>query len=339
MRILLDVMGADRDPAEIVRGAIMAKTEYRDVEITLIGDETQIVSALTEAGADRGDFAIVHEPAFISMEDSPMLAASSKHPSSMAKMLRMLADGEGDAAVSCGNTGALFTGATLLCRRIPGVRRAALGMVFPYEKPILMLDCGANVTVTSEYLVQFATLGSCYMKNVFSIEDPTVGLLNNGAESHKGTPLMVESYQALSARTDIHFIGNVEGKDIPFAPCDVLVCDGFTGNISLKSSEGLARFSMQKLAETVRGGNLIEKAAARILRKKFEKLNRFFDPKEYGGAPFLGLAKPVIKAHGNSDANAVKNAIRQAAAYAGTGVIREITDHLAAETAASESES
>lgn len=334
MRILLDVMGADREPAEIVRGAVLARAEYRDVEITLVGDEEKIVAALSDAGADRGDFTVVHEPAFISMEDSPMLAASSKHPSSMAKTLRMLADGEGDAAVSCGNTGALFTGATLICRRIPGVRRAALGMVFPYEKPILMLDCGANVTVTSEYLVQFATLGTCYMKNVFGIEEPTVGLLNNGAEPHKGTPLAVETYQALSARTDIRFIGNVEGKDIPFAPCDVLVCDGFTGNISLKSSEGLARFSMQKLTETVRGGNPIEKLAARILKNKFDKLNRFFDPKEYGGAPFLGLARPVIKAHGNSDANAVKNAIRQAAAYAGTGVIREITEHLA-ENAAS----
>lgn len=326
MKIILDIMGADHEPAEIIKGAVLARKEY-GTQLTLVGDARVIEDTLLSLGESLDNYTIADEPAFISMEDSPMLAASSKHKSSMATALRLLADGNGDAVVSCGNTGALFTGATLIVRRIKGVRRAALGMLLRYDAPILLLDCGANVTVTKEYLLQFAYLGSVYMQKLYGIEHPRIGLLNNGTEEHKGTPLMIETYELLKEAQGLNFIGNVEGKDIPFNPCDVLVCDGFTGNIMLKTSEGIARFSMNKLKEDVFGKGISAKLAGLVVRKKLKGLRKFFDPREYGGAPFLGLAKPVIKAHGSSDANAVKNAIRQASAYAETGVIDEISKH------------
>ena len=178
--------------------------------------------------------------------------------------------------------------------------------------------------MTSEYLLQFAYLGSAYMQKVYGIEHPRIGLLNNGTEEHKGTPLMVETHNLLKEAQGLNFVGNVEGKAIPFGACDVLVCDGFTGNIMLKTSEGIAKFAMKKLKEDVFGKGLSAKLAGLAVRKRLRGLRRFFDPREYGGAPFLGLSKPVIKAHGSSDANAVKNAIRQASAYAETGVIDEI---------------
>lgn len=325
MKIILDVMGADHEPAEIIKGAVLARREY-GTDMTLVGDGKSILDTLASLGEKAEDYTVVDEPSFISMEDSPMLAASSKHKSSMAKALHMLADGEGDAVVSCGNTGALFTGATLIVRRIKGVRRAALGMLLCYEMPILMLDCGANVTVTSEYLVQFAYLGSAYMQKVYGIESPRVGLLNNGTEEHKGTPTIVEAHNMLKEAADINFVGNVEGKEVPFGVCDVLVCDGFSGNIMLKTSEGIAKYAMKRLKELF-GSGLTAKLAGLAVRRRLKGLRKFFDPREYGGAPFLGLSKPVIKAHGNSDANAVKNAIRQASAYAETGVTDAIAKH------------
>lgn len=325
MKIILDVMGADHNPAEITKGAVLAKREY-GADITLVGDEKVILSALSEMGEKREDYTVVNEPEFISMEDSPMAVASPKRKSSMSAALHLLADGKGDAVVSCGNTGALFTGATLIVRRIKGVRRAALAMLLCYEAPILLIDCGANVTVTSEYLVQFAYLGSAYMQKVYGIERPRVGLLNNGTEEHKGTPMIVETHNLLKEAKDLNFVGNVEGKDVPFNACDVLVCDGFTGNIMLKSSEGIAKYAMKKLKESF-SGSFSGKIAGLLVRRKIRGMRKFFDPREYGGAPFLGLSKPVIKAHGNSDANAVKNAIRQATAYAETGVTDVIAKH------------
>ena len=242
---------------------------------------------------------------------------------SMAKTLRLVAEGYGDAAVSAGNTGAYFTGATLIVKRIRGIRRAALGTILPYASPVLLLDCGANVTVSADYLAQFACLGSVYIEKVFGIESPRVGLVNNGTEEHKGTPLYVEAHRLLKDMKEINFIGNIEGKEFPYGKCEVLVCDGFTGNIILKTSEGLCRFLMEKVQEMFHSGTISMLSGA-LVHGKARKMKKFFDPREYGGAPFLGLAKPVIKAHGSSDASAIKNAVRQAVTYAETGVIEEI---------------
>ncbi|MGN1095815.1 MAG: phosphate--acyl-ACP acyltransferase, partial [Eubacteriales bacterium] len=196
MRIIIDVMGADNAPGEIVRGAVMAKKEY-DADITLVGNEKEITSALEELGESADSYSVVACDDFVSMEDAPMSIATVHQGASMVRALKMLAAGEGDAVISCGNTGALFTGATLFVRRVHGIRRAALATVLPYESSVLLLDCGANVTVTSEYLVQFAYLGSIYMEKVMGVKNPRVGLLNNGAESHKGTPMLVETHKML----------------------------------------------------------------------------------------------------------------------------------------------
>lgn len=322
MKVILDVMGADKPAKELIHGAVLAKAEY-DAEITLVGDEHVIREALAAEKADPNSFDIVHTDDVITMEDAPMSIFQTHKGSSMAKALKLLAGNEGDAVVSAGNTGALFTGATLTVKRIPGVRRAALGTIMPFEKPLLILDCGANVTVTADYLAQFACLGSVYMEKVLGIPNPRVGLVNNGVEEHKGTPLYVEAHKILGEMDNIHFVGNVEGKEIPYGKCDVLVCDGFTGNVILKTCEGLSRFLMGRISDMFRS-DIVSTFSGMLVRGKAKELKKAFDPNEYGGAPFLGLAKPVIKAHGSSGANAIKNAIRQAISYANTGVIAEI---------------
>lgn len=314
-------MGGDKDVLEFVRGAVMAKKEY-EAEITLVGDEQKIREALAAEKSDAALFEIVHAPDVLSMEDNPLSIRREHKDSSMATALKLVAEGKGDAAVSAGNTGALFIGGTGYVHCIDGVRRAALASILPLSNPVLLMDCGANAEVTPQFLVQFAHLGSIYMERVMGVKNPRVGLLNNGAESHKGTPLYKEAHALLAAEEGIHFVGNVEGKAIAFDQCDVLVCDGFSGNIVLKTIEGTSKFVLKQFTGIFSG--VIGKLAGAMVLKKAKGLKKRFDAKEYGGAPFLGLAKPVIKAHGNSDARAVKNAIRQAIAYVNTGVIEEI---------------
>ena len=327
MKIILDVMGGDKEVSEFVRGAVWAKAEY-DAEITLVGDEEKIKEALS-AEKSEGMFEIVHALDVITMEDNPLSIRREHRDCSMATALKMVAGGKGDAVVSAGNTGALFIGATGYVHCAAGVRRAALASVIPMQKPLLLLDCGANAEVTPAFLVQFAHLGSIYMNRVLGVENPRVGLLNNGAEAHKGTPIYKEAHALLAKEEGIRFVGNVEGKDVPFDACDVLVCDGFAGNILLKTIEGTSKFVMKQFSGIFSG--VIGKLAGVMVLKKAKNLKKRFDAKEYGGAPFLGIAKPVIKAHGNSDAKAIKNAIRQAIAYVQTNVIAEI-EALASET-------
>ena len=238
----------------------------------------------------------------------------------------MLANGEGDAFVSAGNTGALLAGATLIVRRIKGVHRAAIGTVLPFPVPVLLLDSGANVEVDENTLLQFAVMGSAYMEKIYALPRARVGLLNNGTEPTKGTELYKSAYQVLSASELIDFVGNVEGKTIAFDTCDVLVCDGFTGNILLKSVEGMGKFFMSTL-KSVFSKNLLTKASALAMRGKLKAFKKQFDASEHGGAPLLGISKPVIKAHGSSDARAVMNAVRQAVAYIDTGIIYDIAAH------------
>jgi glycerol-3-phosphate acyltransferase PlsX len=320
MKIILDVMGGDKEVLEFVRGAVWAKKEYGE-EIVLVGDEAKIKEALAAEKSEE-PFEIVHAPDVITMEDNPLSIRREHRECSMATALKMVASGKGDAVVSAGNTGALFIGATGYVHCAEGVRRAALASVIPLQKPFLLLDCGANAEVTPEFLVQFAHLGSIYMNRVMGVENPRVGLLNNGAEAHKGTPIYKEAHALLAKEEGIHFVGNVEGKDVAFDACDVLVCDGFAGNILLKTIEGTSKFVLKQFSGIFEG--VLGKLAGAMVVGKAKNLKKRFDAKEYGGAPFLGIAKPVIKAHGNSDAKAVKNAIRQAIAYVQTDVIAQI---------------
>ena len=226
--------------------------------------------------------------------------------------------------MSTGNTGALFTGATLLVRKIKGVQRAGIGSIVPLGNPLLLMDSGANVTVTEENLEQFAVMGSTYMRCVYEIEQPRVGLLNNGTEACKGTVLQQAAHELLAQREDINFIGNVEGSQAPLDACDVLVTDGFTGNIFLKTAEGMGKLLLGKL-KGVLSASAGTKLAALVMKKQLYGMKKQFDPSEHGGAPILGISKPVVKAHGSSDAKAFKNAIRQAIEYANSNAIRELT--------------
>ncbi|MGM9636588.1 MAG: phosphate acyltransferase PlsX, partial [Eubacteriales bacterium] len=246
MRIIVDVMGSDLGPAPIIKGAIVAKEEFGN-DLTFVGDRDVIRKAAESCKLSLDGIRIVHASDMIRMTDDPM-SVRSKTDSSMRVALRLLADGEGDALVSCGNTGALQTGATLFVKRIKGIHRAAIGAILPMEKPLLVLDSGANLTVTPEYLAQFAVMGSVYMEKLFDLSRARVGLLNIGTEEKKGNPLQVDSYQLLK-NSNIHFVGNIEGKDIPFNKCDLVVTDGFTGNVLLKVVEGMGGYMIKMLKE------------------------------------------------------------------------------------------
>jgi glycerol-3-phosphate acyltransferase PlsX len=256
------------------------------------------------------------------MEDKPMCVVREKKDSSMSVGLRMVANGEADAFVSAGNTGALITGATLIVKRILGINRPAIASVLPLANPVLLMDSGANLTVTSDNIMQFAFMGAKYMEKIYNIERPRVGQLNNGTEYNKGNALQVESYQLLSD-SGLNFVGNVESKAVPLGVCDVLVCDGYTGNIFLKSIEGMSKFMMGILKDLLTT-NLATQLSSLTMKEKLRDLKHRFDASEHGGAPILGISKPVIKAHGSSDANAIKNAVRQAIYFVETGINTDI---------------
>ena len=320
MNIIVDAMGGDFAPLEPVKGACQARDEL-GINITLVGCEEKIREIALENNLSLENIEIVNTTEVVEMDDHP-LAVRDKLDSSMRVAFKMLKHGEGDALVSAGNTGALHAGSTLIVHRVRGVLRSAIATILPLEKPVLLIDSGANTTVTED-LVQFAVMGSLYMEKVFNIERPKVGLVNIGSEEIKGTPLHVETYKRLKACEEIHFYGNIEGKEIPFGVCDVIVCDGFTGNIILKMTEGMGSFMMENLT-SVFTYSASTKAAYLMCKKPLRQLKRKFDASEYGGAPFLGISRPVIKAHGSSNARAIKNAIKQAVVYYNTGLISDI---------------
>lgn len=318
MKIILDAMSGDNAPLEIIKGAVLADNEY-PVDIVLVGQEAIIRSVADENGIDISNVEIIDAPAVITMEDRALSVIKEKKDSSMSVGLRMLAQGEADAFVSAGNTGALLAGATLLVRRIKGIHRAAITTIMPFPSPVLLVDSGANLSVTPEDLEQFAAMGSVYMEKIYGIRSPRVGLLNNGTESTKGLPLQVEAYKLLSESKDINFVGNIEAKELPFSACDVVVTDGFTGNIVLKFLEGMGKM-MVGLLKDIFMSNGLAKVSALAMKGKLKSIKKNFDASEHGGAPLLGISAPVIKAHGSSDANAIKHAMHQAMSFVNTGI-------------------
>lgn len=322
MKILIDVMSGDNAPLELIKGAIMAENEYQGHEFVIIGDENVIADVVVKNEFNLGSIKIQHAPAVINMEDRPLSVVREKKDSSMGVGLKMLADGEADAFVSAGNTGALITGATLIVKRIPGINRAAIASILPLSCPVLLMDSGANLNVSSDNVCQFAFMGAKYMEKIYNIDRPKIGQLNNGTEYNKGNVLQVESYQLLS-ESGLNFVGNVEGKEIPFGVCDVVVTDGYTGNIFLKSVEGMGKFFMGIIKEVLTT-NLATKVSTLTMKDKIKDIKHRFDASEHGGAPILGIQKPVIKAHGSSDAKAIKNAIRQAIFFVESDVNSDI---------------
>lgn len=311
MVIIVDVMGGDHAPEETVKGLCLASKENKNISFTVVGDRSVIERIMVENGCDPSDFNIVHSDTVINMDDDPMAVVRAKRASSMNIGLTLLSEQKGDAFVSTGNTGALFTGATLIAHKIKGVQRAAIATLLPMKPPVLLIDSGANVVVNEESIEQFAVMGSAYMKKLYGIDSPRVGLLNNGSESAKGTPLMVECHKRLSELPGINFVGNVEAGEVPFNACDVLVTDGFTGNVLLKSIEGTGKLVLKELKDILYA-NVLTKLAALVIKKPLYKFKHNYDSAELGGAPLIGIAAPVIKAHGSSNAREFKGAIDQA---------------------------
>ena len=276
-----------------------------------MGDAEKIAACVKENAIEMKNIEIVNATEVIEMCDEPAKAVRAKKDSSMVVGLRMLAEGKGDAFVSAGSTGALHVGASLIVRTVKGVKRPALATVIPGKTPFLLLDCGANVECRPEMLAAFAVMGSCYVNKVEGRTAPTVALANNGAEESKGTPMLREAHQLLKATPGIQFVGNIEPRDVPNGDVDVVVCDGFTGNVILKLTEGVAKMLLGMLKEMFLA-NLGGKIAYLLLKSGVGSLKHQMDSEEYGGAPFLGAKQPVIKAHGSSKAKGIKNAIRQA---------------------------
>lgn len=326
MNIAIDAMGGDNAPYEIVKGVYNAALLRPDVNMTLLGDNESI-SKCFENNVLPSNLSVIHTNSFVTMDDDPMIVMKEKNDSSLAVGLNMLKNCEFDGFLSAGSTGALHAASSLIVRRIKGIRRSAIATIIPFEKPILMLDSGANPTVTADILNQWAILGSVYMNKMLNIENVRVGLLNNGTEEHKGTPEVQEAYQLLKNNEKIHFIGNVESKELPNSPCDVLITDGFTGNITLKLLEGMAKFFFGSLKK-VFVKNTKTKISYLLSKKELKSLKSSFDSSKYGGAPLLGLAKPVIKAHGSSNAIDITNAIIQLIEYVETGIIQKVAESL-----------
>ena len=315
MKIAVDAFGGDNAPLCVIDGCYQAMQLADDIEIVLFGDESKIKACAKENNIDISNMTIVHTDEIFDMHDEPKELIRAKRGTSLGMAFDAVAKGECDAIVSAGSTGAVLMGATFIVKRIRGVKRAAIGTVLPTTgKPYLLIDSGANINVRPEALLQFAMLGTAYMKNVLKIENPTVGLLNNGAEDSKGGETLVEAYQLLK-NSSLNFVGNIEAREVPKGACDVLVADGFAGNVVLKLTEGLAS-SFLSMFKEVFFKNIFTKLAALILKPGLKGLKKKLDYSEYGGAPFLGVKKPVIKTHGSANAKAIKFAVMQANDFA-----------------------
>ena len=328
MKIIVDAMGGDNAPQAIVQGALDAHKRH-GVDIILVGRAEEVLKAMEACGEKTLPVGVELKDAreVVEISDDPAIAFKKKKDSSLTVGLNLLREGGGDAFVSAGSTGAILAAATLLVKRIRGIRRAAMGPQIPVAGGRAVLcDCGANAVCTSEYLLQFAYLGSYYAKRVMGLENPRVGLLNIGAEEEKGDPLRQETNALLKQAGEagrINFIGNIEATDAMMGGADVIVADGYSGNIMLKSLEGTAKFLMKELKRTLMS-SAKTKLAALMVKSDINNLKSLLDPSEIGGTAFLGISKPVIKAHGSSDAQGICSAILRAKEFAESGFIADV---------------
>ena len=334
MRIILDAMGGDNAPLAPVMGAMQAAKDF-GAQITLVGRGEEILECMRKQGINDlpAGIEIANADEVVDMHDDPANVIRKKKNSSMVIGLRMLSEGQGDAFVSAGSTGALLSGATLIVKRVKGIRRASMGPVMPNKTggKTVMLDCGANAECTPEFLLQFGLVGSLYAKKYLGVENPKVGLLNIGSEDTKGTQLQKEAYALLTDAKDkglINFVGNVEARDVPLGAVDVIVCDGFSGNVLLKTIEGTAMFMGSLMKHKIFKRNFFSKIGYLFCKPGVDEVMKMMDYREIGGTQFLGIKKPVIKAHGSSDALAFRNAIRQAVDAANSDISEELEQML-----------
>ena len=318
MKIIIDAMGGDNAPLAPVMGAFQAAKDF-GAQIVLVGQGEAILKVMTEQGfkdLPQG-VEIANAEEVVDMHDDPANVIRKKKNSSMVVGLRMLSEDQGDAFISAGSTGALLSGATLIVKRVKGIRRAAMGPVMPNKAggKTVILDCGANAECTPEFLLQFGLVGSLYAKKYLGVKSPKVGLLNIGTEDTKGTPLQKEAYALLKDAAEkglLNFVGNVEARDVPLGAVDVVVCDGFAGNVLLKSIEGTAMFMGSLMKNKIFKRSFASKIGYLFCKKGVDEVVKMMDYREIGGTQFLGIKKPVIKAHGSSDARAFRNAVHQA---------------------------
>lgn len=341
MKIIIDAMGGDHAPEQIVAGALQSAKEF-GVSIVLVGRGEEILAAMRSSGFDTlpDGVEIANADDVVEMHDDPVQVIHRHRNSSMVTGLKMLADGQGDAFISAGNTGALLTAATLVVKRIKGIRRAALAPVLPIGDRSILIDAGANVACTPEFLLQFACMGSVYAQLALKKENPRVGLLNNGTEESKGDDLHKAAYSLLKDAGDrclIRFIGNIEAREAVGGEVDVVVADGFSGNIFLKSIEGTAKYMSGKLNNIFRR-NLLTKLGAVFCMKGIKDLKQSMDYRNVGGSMIVGISKPVIKAHGSTDALGIRGAVRQAINAVESGFCDEIKHRVTQLTAPREAE-
>ena len=318
MKIIMDAMGGDNAPLAPVMGAIQAAKDF-GAQITLVGKGEQILEVMRSQGiADLPNgVEIANADEVVDMHDDPANVIRKKKNSSMVIGLRMLAEDQGDAFISAGSTGALLSGATLIVKRVKGIRRAAMGPAMPNKAggKTVILDCGANAECTAEFLLQFGLVGSLFAKKSFGVAQPKVGLLNIGTEDTKGTQLQKDAYALLTDAKEkglLNFVGNVEARDVPLGAVDVVVCDGFAGNVLLKSIEGTAMFMGSLMKRRIFKRSWVSAIGYLFCKKGVDEVMKMLDYREIGGTQFLGIRKPVIKAHGSSDALAFRNAVKQA---------------------------
>ncbi|MCI8651245.1 MAG: phosphate acyltransferase PlsX [Oscillospiraceae bacterium] len=332
MKIIIDAMGGDNAPRCNVEGALAAVREL-GVEAVLVGRGDEILAVLHDMGLDAPPpgLEIVHASEVVDMEDNAATAFKEKKDSSLTVGLNLVKEGKGDAFVSAGSTGALLSAATLVTKRIRGIRRAAMAPKIPTANGgAILIDCGATAECTPEYLLQFAFMGSYYAEHILGRPEPRVGLLNIGAEESKGLDLQRETYALLKQAEKegrIHFVGNVEAREAVLGAVDVIVCDGYSGNIFLKTLEGTALFLAAEMKKMFKK-NLLTKVSALMVSGGIKDFKKLMDSREVGGTPLIGISKPVIKAHGSSDGYAIKNAIGQAAKFASSGMIENIAENV-----------
>lgn len=325
MNIFLDAMGGDYAPYEIVKGAIDAVKEY-DVALTLVGRRSVIEDELSKYDYPKDKIEILHAETVIENTEEPAMAIRRKPDSSLVVALDEMKKRDNAVLISAGSTGALLSGGLLKLGRIKGIKRPALAATLPKSDGVfLLIDTGANADCKPEYLEQFAQLGKIYSENVLGKTNPGIGLINIGAEAKKGNSLVKAAYELLEAG-EFNFLGNVEARDIPETKADVLVCDGFTGNIVLKLTEGIAAYLLKGMKTSIMS-NTKGKIGGLLIKDNLKDFKKQFDYAEYGGAPFLGVKGGIIKAHGNSDAFAIKNAVRQSIRFIENDVLQKITEN------------
>ena len=327
MKIIVDMMGGDNAPLAVLEGAAAAVKEY-GVQLIGVGDEALVRKTAADNNISLDGIELVNCTEAIEMCDEPARAIRTKKDSSIVVGLNMLKEGKGDAFVSAGSTGALHVGASLIVRTLRGIKRPALATMVPAKnKAYLLLDCGANVECRPEMLAAFAVMGSCYVNKVEGRTSPSVALANNGAEESKGTPMLKEAHQLLKTTPGIRFVGNIEPRDVPNGDVDVVVCDGFTGNVLLKGIEGSIKYMTRQL-KGIFMKNFKTKMAALAIKDEFKALKASLDPNEVGGTAMLGISKPVIKAHGSASEVGFCNAVRQAMEVARSSIIDDIAQNI-----------